>query len=73
MNVKNLLKVTKEQGAIGVLAVWLAFTTWDLQNAKKDFIECLTEQIPNTAGQVSKASSSPMVAILPKEIEVTWD
>jgi len=41
INVTQLIEVIKKQGAVGVLALWLAYTHFEVQDVKDRLYNCL--------------------------------
>lgn len=69
----SLLRLARKHGALGVMAVWLSYTTYRLDAVEQKLYGCFDELktrplITNMARRINK--SERFYAILPKEIQV---
>jgi hypothetical protein len=70
LDVKKLATVTKEQGAIGVLALWLVWTTFKLYSVEGKLLECYKDQVNTSQLYNDGNPSSNLLATLPKELKI---
>ena len=66
----QILEVIKKHGAIGVLALWLGYTHFEVQDLKDRLFNCLDnrERISQGRGeQPALPSTSDSLAVLPED------
>lgn len=69
----SLVRLAKKHGALGVMAVWLSYTTYRLDAVEQKLYGCFDElkerpALANMTKHINK--SSRFYAVLPKELEV---
>jgi hypothetical protein len=67
INVTQLIEVIKKQGAVGVLALWLAYTHFEVQDVKARLYNCLEkgEEINRKPLQQTPIERKDTLAVVP--------
>lgn len=67
--INQLLEIIKKQGATGVLAVWLAYTHFEVQDVKKRLYACLEarEEINRKPLQQTPVEKKDTLAVVPEK------
>jgi hypothetical protein len=69
----SLITLAKKHGALGVMAVWLTYTTYRLDAVEQKLYGCFDElkERPALTGMTKRIKKSDVLyAVLPKEIQV---
>ena len=65
--INQFLAVIKKHGAIGVLALWLSYTHFEVQDLKARLFACLDKQNEINQNNKAELNKQKSVGILPNE------